>query len=686
MDPRMKYTPDRHWAGAVRNINARMNHVFAHWTPSGTLVSTAFFDSDEEYAKTSGVLAWYDANNAKIVLNTRAIVELVSPKHKGRMVGVRSKELALIVTSALTKNSTSNYAPYYTADWKPIVNQVLGLVSHESAHTRWTNWTGHPELIGASEDVVRIMRMFEELRVEQLAIDHEGRHNATLSPRDLLPAMYSLVLMQLRDVTIENTGTLAYVWALTHGRAISGVVNPSVVDDIDSAVRSELSDDVVDYLDELLEQAIVTDTTRSIGVRTLRELAEDWLAQVGAPGSEDADGEGDSGAPSCGCGAGDPQPGDGDDNDNEDGESDAASKGAGDDGDESGDSSRSPSTGDTGNDDPDDEEKEASGSYDDTISHGYGGHVSPALEHIIHEILNEEEFDWVQISDTNREMGDPKVFAPQVFGGRRTELHKRKGFSKRPPSPEVRQAVTTLTQQFEKVSLPQVAKTPTRLALPPGRLNTREAVRRSAERSRGMIVTAKPWLGEKRRHTTAKPLVIGLATDVSGSMAWAEEMVADASYTFAHAGHRIGARVASVSFGSTAEGIVMPGELPRDVIQRQSNGGFEAFDDAAAALEGVLHLGVDDDSAKFVTIISDAQLVRDGEPAIATKWLERWNRAGTHILWVGFTGGDYYGSWLEDCKGVTYVDIDRSSVRYDNLALVRAIGPSLLKAMRPGSE
>ena len=56
-----------------------------------------------------------------------------------------------------------------------------------------------------------------------------------------------------------------------------------------------------------------------------------------------------------------------------------------------------------------------------------------------------------------------------------------------------------------------------------------------------MMSTAKPWKGTKRKHSVAKPLVIGIATDTSGSMKWAENGVAEFAYVYANAGHRIGA-------------------------------------------------------------------------------------------------------------------------------------------------
>ena len=45
-------------------------------------------------------------------------------------------------------------------------------------------------------------------------------------------------------------------------------------------------------------------------------------------------------------------------------------------------------------------------------------------------------------------------------------------------------------------------------------------------------------------------LVVGVATDTSGSMRWAEEAVARMAYVYTNAGHRIGARTPPTTFVS----------------------------------------------------------------------------------------------------------------------------------------
>ena len=161
------------------------------------------------------------------------------------------------------------------------------------------------------------------------------------------------------------------------------------------------------------------------------------------------------------------------------------------------------------------------------------------------------------------------------------------------------------------------------------------------------MVTARPWKGTVRRHSTARPLVVGIATDTSGSMRWAEDGVAEFAYVWTNAGHRIGARTAAVTFGDHVHRIARPGEVMTHVERKSATDGQEAFDFAAAALDGVLHFTTPAYAARILLVISDGQLVKDGEPDRAAEWLRRMDRAGTHVLWIGDRDWDnHYSGWL----------------------------------------
>lgn len=233
-------------------------------------------------------------------------------------------------------------------------------------------------------------------------------------------------------------------------------------------------------------------------------------------------------------------------------------------------------------------------------------------------------------------LSNPMEMAPKVFGGHgKGRGSFTRNWKTREPTPALRAEAARLSRTLETLSLPSVTLTHIPSEIPPGRLRGREAVRQSAERSMAMMTTATPWERTKRRKALTRPVIVGVMTDVSGSMGWAQKFVADFAWVMAKAGTRVGARCAAATFGDTAEMVVRPGEVPQLVRERDSDGGCEEFDLAAAAIEGVLHLSVPTNAAKVLFIVSDGHLVNEYEPQKAARWLERWTKGGTLVVWIG---------------------------------------------------
>jgi hypothetical protein len=164
------------------------------------------------------------------------------------------------------------------------------------------------------------------------------------------------------------------------------------------------------------------------------------------------------------------------------------------------------------------------------------------------------------------------------------------------------------------------------------------------------MMTAKPWKATVRRHTSAKPLVVGVATDTSGSMRWAESGVAEFAYVYANAGHRIGARTAAVTFGDHVHRIARPGEVLNEVLTKTASDGTEEFDQAMAALDGVLHLTTPGTASRILIVVSDAQFVKSDEAERAYRWVQAMIKAGTHIVWITDRSANIastgYTSWV----------------------------------------
>ena len=224
-------------------------------------------------------------------------------------------------------------------------------------------------------------------------------------------------------------------------------------------------------------------------------------------------------------------------------------------------------------------------------------------------------------------LSDSKKWAQKVF-----DPASRYG-TPRPPNGEERRLVSKLAHDLEALSIPTITKVVRSGLVPPGRLRSREMVRAAAERSQGRMVTARPWETVKRRRTAAPPMVVGLMTDTSGSMAWAQDLVASTAYIIANAAGRVGAKTAAVTFGDYVRPVVFPGQRPTEVRVNRANGASEAFDNAAAALDGILNLSTGN-GAKIAVIVSDGHLVNQDEPEKAKMWVDRWIAAGVVVVWV----------------------------------------------------
>lgn len=499
------------------------------------------------------------------------------------------------------------------------VKVVRGAVTHELAHSRWTDWLEDPALDG-KPDRLNTLLVFEEGRIERAAVNVTGN----LAIQDLRACFSQIILPGF----FSNPGTSPYQaagnYALVMGRVHAGHVTYSEITDVDFAFRGILGDDVVDTLDDILAQALLCRTYNPAERRRYYELADEWneflrdefgddLAtspMTNEATKSDEDSNGQTGETLSGAGA--PR------------QEDEAEDGDGTGGDDDDDA-----------DEPDDFEV-GIGSQDSTTGDGFDNDDDPWLSD-----LNEEKI----LEDTLKKLAEV-VSAPSASGGVTsppekfakvfTEKHARRHpqWKTRPPTSAERQASTMLTRLFEEMATPAITKRKAAVKMPPGRLNSREAVRRSADRAAGRMTTARPWQVEKRKHDTVPPILVGIATDTSGSMKWAESMVASTAWIFATAGHRIGARVAAVTFGTTAEAVVHPNEIPDEVRIRKANGSHEAFDDAMAALDSQLRYTDGRPGKKVLVVVSDGQFVRGGEPARRKAWLEKLNDANVDVIWM----------------------------------------------------
>ena len=487
--------------------------------------------------------------------------------------------------------------------------RILGLFCHDCCHAAISDHMT-PVQMGAKRHW-DLLTLLEELRVENYAV------RRTAQARRFLRASFAIVLGNLPD-TFENKSHVVRAWAITRGRTLAGVAATDETDAVDTAARTLLGDDTVDALTDLLQEALTLRLDQDWAKKRMVAICDEWVELVGESaehtGCTHCAREAKEGEEAEGAAAG------------EDGEDDDEDGG----GDEGGDFEEG-TWGEPGADEIDEDDGAEPLTDEDAELMGM-------LARDLADLMKDE---WTRDLDAV-DTANPGEWAAKVFGNRRRSTR----LTKSEPTTVMRQHVVKVAQALSALSLPTITNTPKMTEVPPGRLRSREALRASAERAQGRMVTAKPWKGTVRRHAVARPLVVAIATDTSGSMRWAESGVAEFAYVYTNAGHRIGARTAAVTFGDSVHRICRPGEVMTHVERKSASDGQEAFDYAIAALDGVLHLTSPAYAARVLLVISDGALVKSGEPARAAEWLRRMDKAGTHVLWIGDRDLRGSNNWL----------------------------------------
>lgn len=217
------------------------------------------------------------------------------------------------------------------------------------------------------------------------------------------------------------------------------------------------------------------------------------------------------------------------------------------------------------------------------------------------------------------------------------------------PSSDLMAESVRVTERMKRLALPEATRTPVK-RMTPGRLNTRAAVQAAGLRANGQrdaALKVAQFRGHHIDRTKRPPGVVGIMSDVSGSMKWSTTGVGEAAWLLARGAAHSGARVASVVFGEGVDPIVFPGEVPQTVLVRSANDGQHNPDRALAALDGALGLSIPTTAgvptSRIVVILSDLQWGAERMPFIARARAlmaagVRFIVLGTHL---GFTGPDH---------------------------------------------
>ncbi|MBW0275176.1 hypothetical protein ATM97_28670 [Nocardia sp. MH4] len=204
----------------------------------------------------------------------------------------------------------------------------------------------------------------------------------------------------------------------------------------------------------------------------------------------------------------------------------------------------------------------------------------------------------------------------------------------RAPRGDEQSAARVLARALDSAATRERAAVRTTSALPPGRLRMRGALAREAQRAAGAIPTAEPFTRTTRKMTPLPPLRVGIACDVSGSMAEFAQPVASAAWIIARAAElaMVPASTATVTFGKTVRPIVYPGTAPKQVTDFTCPDNWEAIDKAIDALDGALGLARPG-ASRLLVIISDGQY--SASPRInGQQRLDALRAAGCAVLWL----------------------------------------------------
>lgn len=550
---------------------------------------------------------------------------------------------------------------------------MRGFLAHEIGHSVFSKpWRRQLAPLGGGVRVdgptFQTMQVLDEIRIERRVYD---KGNGA----DLRESFSQWLKMQADSPISPDPYSIGTLWALCHGRYLAGIADAEDIAPMDRVAETVLGKDVVEELADILGAATVTDSAHA-----LKYHAEEWNEIIRAlmPEDESLDGKGN------GCCSS-----------SEKGEEEGEGEGKGE-GEDGGDQDGDPTDGPTGHGDSLDGDFATSelpqGAAEDIDT----GAAAPDLrgedrpfvkemQEVLTKAMEEvsESFHKRPLPEKS-DLANAREYAKRVFS---TKRDTSVWLSKPVPADVARRAAI-FTRELEEIALPGIVKTKMSMAAPPGRLRGREALRRDAERAQGLLSKAEPWRHTKRKHMHTKPVVVGVMTDVSGSMGYAEQIVANFTYTIGLAGVHIGARTAAVTFGSRVLGTLKPGETPHEIRVVSACDGHEQFDKGLAALDGVLNLSYRNNDAKILFVFSDAELVIDGETNRALTRLRQLAMAGTTIVWVGM-GAHRAEMYQKQVPGIILMEkISRGSYSHtmNEDLLFKQMAEAIKAKMRSGGQ
>ncbi|GAA3877993.1 vWA domain-containing protein [Streptomyces sedi] len=208
--------------------------------------------------------------------------------------------------------------------------------------------------------------------------------------------------------------------------------------------------------------------------------------------------------------------------------------------------------------------------------------------------------------------------------------------SRRPPTQKEKAAAAQLARSLRTAAWRERTETTVDSAVPPGRLNMRQALLADAQLAAGVTPTATPWKRVTRRAAEQPPLRVGIGVDVSSSMYRATGPMASAAWIIHQATRWTDprSRTATIAFDEGITAITRPGKAPPGVIDFEAEGMYEAAAEAIDALTAALDLDRPG-AGRLLVIASDGYFTPD-QAARTTQRIAALRRSGCSVLWLGF--------------------------------------------------
>lgn len=600
------------------------------------------------------------------------------------------------------------------------IRRLVGAYLHETGHTVFSTYMGTDWFRNLNSYERRILIIFEELRSERNQITRLNSSPAAIrGAADVVVSVentiQSIVNAGDQRTTEQAIAQIVLNAGLILGREVYDVFNSEetaplrdAVEDIIGATRYAEMIKILDKVSRVYQpeldriQLYISEWMDLFPLKDTGDAAEMQLSVCTHMADEAEEGDGEEGKEGTGTGSSSSEgreeddgtsPGsgkDGDDDAEDDDTSERKStKGTKGTASQDGEMDSNPSSSPDGDVEPEKDDDSAkdeamrgklSGKSLSKILDDLGKASSRIRESVAKNISNSARFE---------KPLNPSVVHRKFLRRNSMPLEDR-GFKKEEVEQWERVAMRSLADQLRKMNVTDRGRFAVASKLPPGKLRSRAAVQRAAEKSVTGVSTTPAW--RRSKHTTGHnpPLSVGIATDVSGSMAWSTEVVASLSWILPKAIQEINGNVGAVTFGNSVDITVRPGEYTDERYVRDAVDGTELIGEALAVLDHMLRF-TNSDGVKLLLVFTDGYMVGDGQMQLMHSTINAFKKAGVHVVWI--TDERAHGSTYDGLSvapdDVTVVEVDAYAFRgYGSTSavqkLVQNIGTAILKDLKRG--